>query len=295
VLTDQNQVRCWGDNQFGQLGYGNAIDVGDAPNRLPFTAGDVPLPVDPVMHLLLDPVMQLAAGNNHTCVLLQSGLIYCWGDNQFGQLGYNRTDNLGDGEPVTSFGYVTLGDLATRIAAGGDHTCALLTSGALRCWGRNDFGQLGRGNTANLGDNETVFSAGNVDLGPGVTVKDLALGGFHTCALLATGAARCWGRNTEGQLGYGNNVNLGDNEPTNNLPDVPLTGAVRKLVAGGLHTCALTPARSPLPAPCAAGATVALASSARASAVAMRSGAMPPTSSPATCRATSPPAPRSPM
>jgi len=241
VLTGQNQVRCWGDNSFGQLGYGNAIDVGDAPTRLPFSAGDVPLSaVDPMTHLPFDPVQQLVAGHNHTCALLASGLIYCWGDNQFGQLGYNRTDRLGDGEPVTSFGYVTLGDLATRIAAGGDHTCAILQSGTLRCWGRNNFGQLGRGNTANIGDNETVFSAGDVDLGAGVMVKDLALGDSHTCALLATGAVRCWGRNDFGQLGYGNTNNLGDNEPINNLSNVSLTGAVRKLVAGVTHTCALT-------------------------------------------------------
>jgi alpha-tubulin suppressor-like RCC1 family protein len=233
VLTGQNRVRCWGDNQFGQLGYGNALDVGDAPTRLPSTAGDVLLPV-------FDPVAQLVAGNNHTCALFQSGLVYCWGRNNFGQLGYNSTDNLADGEPVTSFGYVSLGDQATRIAAGGDHTCAVLTSGALRCWGLNTSGQLGRGNTANIGDNETVFSAGNVDLGADVIVKDLALGGAHTCALLTTGAVRCWGLNTSGQLGYGSNANLGDNEPINNLPNVSLTGTVRKLVAGELHTCALT-------------------------------------------------------
>jgi alpha-tubulin suppressor-like RCC1 family protein len=233
VLTGQNRVRCWGDNQFGQLGYGNALDVGDAPTRLPFTAGDVLLPV-------FDPVAQLVAGNNHTCVLFQSGLVYCWGRNNSGQLGYNSIENLADGEPVTSFGYVSLGDLATRIAAGGDHSCAVLTSGALRCWGLNTSGQLGRGNTANIGDNETVFSAGNVDLGASVIVKDLALGGAHTCALLTTGAVRCWGRGTEGQLGYGNPNNLGDNEPINNLANVSLTGTVRKLVAGELHTCALT-------------------------------------------------------
>lgn len=233
VLTGQNRVRCWGDNHFGQLGYGNAINVGDKSTDLPFTAGDVPLPA-------LDPVQQLVAGNNHTCVLLQSGLVYCWGDNQFGQLGYGRTDNLGDGEAVTSFGYVTLGGLATLIAAGGDHTCAILQSGAVRCWGRNDFGQLGRGNTNNIGDNETVYSAGDLDLGAGVMVKDLALGGFHTCALLTTGAVRCWGRNDNGQLGYGNNQHLGDNEPINNLSNVSLTGTVRKVVAGTAHTCALT-------------------------------------------------------
>jgi hypothetical protein len=198
VLTGQSRVRCWGDNQYGQLGYGNAIDVGDAPNRLPYTAGDVALPVDPMTSLPFDPVLQLVAGNNHTCVLQQSGLVYCWGRNNFGQLGYNRTDNLGDGEAVTSFGYVTLGDQATRIAAGGDHTCAILSSGALRCWGLNNFGQLGHGDTANIGDNETVYSAGNVDLGAGVVVKDLALGDSHTCALLTTGAVRCWGRNDLG-------------------------------------------------------------------------------------------------
>jgi alpha-tubulin suppressor-like RCC1 family protein len=240
VLTGQDQVRCWGDNQFGQLGYGNAIDVGDATTRLPFTAGDVPFPVDPMTHRPFDPVVQLVAGSNHTCVLQASGVVYCWGDNRFGQLGYNRTDNLGDGEPVTSFGTVTLGGIATRIAAGGDHTCAVMQGGALRCWGRNDFGQLGRGNTANIGDNETVDSAGNVDLGTGITVKDLALGTSHTCALLTTGAVRCWGRNAEGQLGYGHGNNLGDNEPINNLPNVSLTGTVRKVVAGQFHTCALT-------------------------------------------------------
>ncbi len=147
ALTGQGRVRCWGDNQFGQLGYGNAIDVGDDPSRLPHAAGDVLLLPASV------PVMQVVAGNNHTCALMQTGLVYCWGRNHHGQLGYNRTDNLGDGEPVTSFGYVTVGDLATRIAAGGDHTCAVLHSGALRCWGRNDPGQNRRGNTANNGDN----------------------------------------------------------------------------------------------------------------------------------------------
>jgi len=53
---------------------------------------------------------------------------------------------------------------------------------------------------------------------------------------------RCWGYNVYGQLGYGNNANLGDNEPINNLQNVSLTGTVRKLVAGGDHTCALTEA-----------------------------------------------------
>ena len=141
---------------------------------------------------------------------------------------------------MTSFGVVSIGSLAVGIAAGGDHTCAILQSGALRCWGRNDSGQLGHGNTDNIGDNEPVSSSGDVDLGPGVAVKGVALGGDHTCALLETGAVRCWGRNDFGQLGYGHTNNLGDDEPINHLSDVALAGPVRKLVAGGAHTCALT-------------------------------------------------------
>lgn len=233
VLTGENRVRCWGDNQYGQLGYANTIDVGDSADRLPRVIGDVPLP-------LLDPVLQLVAGENHTCALLQSGLLYCWGRNNSGQLGYSRTDNLGDGEAITAFGFVTVGDLVTRVAAGGNHTCAILVGGAVRCWGSNSNGQLGRGDTASIGDNETVYSAGNLTFGAGVTVRDLALGGSHTCAVFTNGAARCWGNGAQGQLGHGNGNNLADNEPLANVPNVSLTGTIRKMVAGANHTCALT-------------------------------------------------------
>lgn len=232
VLTGERKVRCWGDNAYGQLGYGNTQDIGDAPTRLPYTAGDVALGPE--------PVVQLAAGRDHTCALLESGVVSCWGRNQFGQLGYGRTDNLGDGEPVTSFGYVTLGGLATRIAAGGDHTCAVLVGGAVRCWGYNVYGQLGYGNTSNVGDNETVYSVGNVDLGSGVVVKDLALGEYHSCALTSAGAVKCWGNNGNGQLGYGHTATLGDNEQLTTLANVSLTGPARKISAGGFHSCAVT-------------------------------------------------------
>lgn len=232
VLTGERKVRCWGDNAYGQLGYGNTQDIGDAPTRLPYTAGDVALGPE--------PVVQLAAGRDHTCALLESGVVSCWGRNQFGQLGYGRTENLGDGEPVTSFGYVTLGGLATRISAGGDHTCAVLVGGAVRCWGDNTYGQLGKGHTDNVGDDETVYSAGNVNLGSGVVVKDLALGDYHSCALTSAGAVKCWGNNGSGQLGYGHTISLGDNESLATLENVSLTGPVRKIAAGAYHTCAVT-------------------------------------------------------
>ena len=230
VLTGEDKVRCWGYGQYGQLGYRSAQNIGDTAERLPHTAGDVPLP---------EPVVQLVAGNNHTCALLQSGLMYCWGRNEFGQLGYNTTEDLGDVEPVTSFGYVTVGGLAVKIAAGGNHTCAILEGGFLRCWGYNQFGQLGYGHNQPVGDDENVFVYGNVNLGDGVTVKDVALGDEHTCALLTDDSMRCWGINNNGELGYGHINNLGDNETLETLPAVSLPGPVRKIAAGLHHTCAL--------------------------------------------------------
>lgn len=232
VLTGDDTVRCWGDAQYGQLGYGNAQDIGDDPARLPFTAGEVPLPAT-------DPVMQLVAGHNHTCARLQSGWVYCWGYNDYGQLGYATTEHLGDGEPITSFGYVSLGGPARKIAAGSNHNCAILENGVVRCWGRNNVGQLGYGYTENIGDDENVFEAGNVDLGAGIEVEDLGLGERHTCALLSTGNIRCWGENDNGELGYGNTQHQGDNESLLGLADVALPGPVRKVTAGHSHTCAL--------------------------------------------------------
>lgn len=229
VRTGEGKVRCWGQGGSGQLGHGHTHDIGDAPDRLPYGAGDIPLPA---------PALQLAAGDDHTCALLDSGLIYCWGNDTYGQLGYGHTESLGDDEPITAFGPVTLGGLASKIAANGDHTCAILQdSGALRCWGRNHYGQLGRGHTNAIGDDENVFDAGNVNLG--AAVKDIALGDSHTCALLVSGDLRCWGRNDSGQLGYGHAASMGNDEPIDTLTDVALPGPVHEVVAGPAHTCVL--------------------------------------------------------
>src|SRR5690606_19420763 len=88
-----------------------------------------------------------------------------------------------------------------QVAAGGSHTCALLTDGNVRCWGAGASGRLGYGNTSSVGDMNTPASAGNVDVGG--TVTQIATGFTHTCAVLTNGNVRCWGSGENGRLGYG--------------------------------------------------------------------------------------------
>lgn len=230
VHTGDDRVRCWGLASLGQLGYGNKINLGDTWTRQPYVAGDVPLPA-------FDGAWQLVAGLHHTCVLTRSGLVLCWGDNRRGQLGYGRTDRLGDDEPVTSFGFVQLPAPAIKLAAGANHTCAVLQGGALMCWGANDQGQLGRGTTSDLGDDEPVAGAGAIDFGGGLRAKDVAAGSDHTCALFNTGEMRCWGGNQHGQLGYGHAQRIID---AHLAPGIANAGAVRRIVAGNSHTCAVS-------------------------------------------------------
>ena len=100
----------------------------------------------------------------------------------------------------------------TSIAAGGWHTCALMSGGALKCWGLNDLGQLGLNSTNNYGDNVTEIGDDLpfVNLGTGKTVSALSLGSRHSCAVLTDATMKCWGHNGYGQLGLGNTTTHGD-------------------------------------------------------------------------------------
>lgn len=177
----------------------------------------------------------IAAGSHHTCVVLDTGELKCWGRNNFGQLG------LGDTVDRLSPSVVPLGagrtarSVASGTGIGGgetDHTCAILDTGAVKCWGHNDFGQLGLGDTVD----RHAPGAIEVPLGSGRTANALAMGFGHTCALLDTGAVKCWGRNGNDELGLGDRV-----DRTAPGGEVPLgAGRTAKVIAaGGRKTCAL--------------------------------------------------------
>lgn len=210
ALTVSGSVECWGGNSSGQLGDGSTT------NRL--------TPVDVVG--LASGVRAIAAGYYHTCALTISGGVKCWGDNTYGQIGDGTTTNRL--VPVDVSG-LTSGVQA--IAAGGTHTCAVTTSGGVKCWGRNWDGQLGDGTTTSC---TTPVDVSGLTTG----VVALAAGNFHTCALSTSGGVKCWGRNGSGQVGDGTMYNV----RLTPVDVIGLTAGAQTIAAGGYHTCAITAA-----------------------------------------------------
>lgn len=153
----------------------------------------------------------ISLGLEHSCALLDDQTVKCWGRNDQGQLGLGDTNDRGldsstMGDALPS---VALGEPALAVAAGDSHTCALLESGGVKCWGRNDAGQLGQGDAANRGDEPGELEAlSPVDLGPGATAIAIDAG-THTCVILSSGGIKCWGPNTQGQLGLGDTLPRG--------------------------------------------------------------------------------------
>ena len=229
AITTDDKIRCWGRNNVGQLGQGNLVQIGDdeLPSILP--------PVD----IGGSKPLTLVAGEYHTCALLEGGKVRCWGRSNVGQLGLASINSIGDNEQPWSVAEVPIGGTVESLAAGRDHTCAVLAGGKLRCWGGGASGQLGYGNVNNIGDNETPASAGDVKVG-GVVVQ-VAAGESFTCALLDDGKVRCWGLGTNGSLGYGNTDTIGDNETPDTVGPVSIGPKATAVAAGRRHACAIVP------------------------------------------------------
>ncbi len=242
ALLNDGSVKCWGGNNAGQLGLGDTNQRGDQPNEM----GDN-LPV--VSLGAGKTALAIAVGGVHMCALLNDGSVKCWGSNTYGELGLGDTNKrgdeaneMGDNLPAVSLG---AGKTAIAMAIGGVHTCTLLNDGSVKCWGVNNYGKLGLGDTSDrgAGPNEMGDNLPAVDLGAGKTASAIAGGTRITCTSLNDGTVKCWGLNDYGQLGLGDTNNRGDgpNEMGDNLPAVNLgAGKTASAIAtGGAHACAL--------------------------------------------------------
>ena len=242
ALLNDGQVKCWGSGNKGQLGQGSANNIGDSSSEMGSNLQAVSLGTSKT-------ATQISAGHSHTCALLSDGNVKCWGDGHDGRLGQGnasyvglKPNQMGDNLPPINLGTNLT---ATSISAGGDHTCALLNNGQVKCWGANNFGQLGIGSTVSKGSssNEMGDSLESVDLGTGLTAQSITAGRYHNCAILDDNSLKCWGLNTSGQLGQESVLNKGDNpnEMGDNLPKIKLdSGTILKSISLGFyHTCAL--------------------------------------------------------
>ena len=171
-------------------------------------------------------VVAIAPGGAHTCAITDTGRVKCWGHNGSGQLGAGATAAATELSPVDVIG---LSSGVTQLSAGFLQTCAVLTGGAVKCWGNNENGELGDG--TNISRNEPVAVSG---LSSGVA--SVHTGFFHTCAVTTSGTVKCWGKNGLGQLGDLTTANK-------NIPvTVPGLAGVTKVSFGGDASCALTSA-----------------------------------------------------
>ncbi|WP_441296457.1 RCC1 domain-containing protein [Alcaligenes faecalis] len=258
AITAAGAAKCWGSGDRGRLGNNSNL------------SSSVPIGVVG----LSSGVASISAGGYHTCAVTTAGAAKCWGYNASGQLGNNSTAHS-----LVPMDVVGLSSGVASISAGAEHTCAVTTSGAAKCWGSGGSGQLG--------NNSTTNSLVPVDVvGLGSSVASISAGAALTCAVTTAGAAKCWGSGRDGKLGHNTTTNsslpvdvvglssgvvsisvdssrtcavttagaakcwgannygqLGDNSTSNRLVPVDVLGlssGVTNISAGAVHTCAAT-------------------------------------------------------
>jgi alpha-tubulin suppressor-like RCC1 family protein len=244
AISTQHDLKCWGDNDNGQLGYGNATSRGSLSTQM---GNNLPLVNVGTGRKVLD----VSSGSARTCALLDNGKVKCWGTGTSGRLGSGATASLGDeaGEMGDSLPFVNLGtDVRIHAIAGTSATlCTISSTQTLRCFGSNGDGQVGIGGSGNIGD-------AAIEMGDTMTATLLGTGlfptfvsdtgiGLHYCAILNDSSTKCWGDGAFGKLGRGSTGDIGDqaNEmgDFNSAINLGTGRTARSVHNADSHTCAV--------------------------------------------------------
>ena len=220
-------MKCWGRDNYGQLGDGGSNTDTNAPSSTAINLGTGRTAV------------AVAAGWYHTCAILDNGDLKCWGRDSSGQLGDGAiqfgTPYSDTNAPSSTAINLGSGRTAVAVSAGSAHTCAILDNGEAKCWGSNSFGSLGDGGS---NTNTNAPSSTAINLGTGRTAVAVSAVNANTCAILDNGEAKCWGYDNSGQLGDGGS-NTNTNAPSSTAINLG-TGRTAVAVAGGnSHNCAI--------------------------------------------------------
>ncbi len=215
-------VYCWGINYDGELGDGQAELSSNLSVAVTTTGGMTNSGISQISNL----------GLTHTCAI-QSGAVFCWGQNTLGQIGDGTTTNALSPTPISTSGAITSNSGITQVAAGTLHTCAI-QNGTLYCWGYNSDGQLGNGTTTDSSA-PVLVSAGAMT---NSSVAQVTLGNSHTCAL-KSGLVYCWGFNGSGQLGDFTTTSRTTPVLVTNTGVVSGNNTISQVNGGSAHACAL--------------------------------------------------------
>ena len=232
ILTDKS-VKCWGSNGSGQIGGGSQNN--DNTLTLSGTTGSPLSQGEEATHIAAGGG-EYSSSSSHTCAILADRSVKCWGSNWDGQTGGGSQNNDNTltlsgaaGSPLSQ------GEEATHIAAGKNHTCAILADKSVKCWGSNNEGQTGRGIPLTQDEKATHIAAGGEEYSSS-----------HTCAILSDKSVKCWGYNWSGQIGGGTQNAHYNDRTLSGTEGTPLsTGETAiDIAAGSRHTCAILADRS---------------------------------------------------
>jgi len=209
ALTAEGKAYCWGYNGWGALGGNTNVGQSYTPVAV---AGNLTF-------------RSITAGSDHACAVTLDNIAYCWGNNDWRQLG------TGTSTPASSPVNVTGGVAFASISAGSGFTCAVAQlGGAAYCWGANSIGQTGDGQKINYGN---VFVSVPQQVVGGLAFKSVSLGNQYACGVTVTGQGYCWGSN---------NTKLGNGPTNDSSSPVAVLGSYtfRSISAGALHACGVT-------------------------------------------------------
>ena len=222
AIASNDQVYCWGKNNFGQLGNNTTTD------------SLIPTPVSQGAMPSLS-VKAISAEEDHACVIASDDHAYCWGVNMYGEVGDNTSSNYRMVPTAVMQGSMP-SLIVKEISAGGDHTCVVADNDQIYCWGGGGYGQVGD-STTNYRLLPTAVLQGDR---PSLLSKSITTGLNHTCAIsVNNNQAYCWGQNYYGQIGDGNSAT------TNRLVPIAVSiGSMSNLAVKSIstkynHTCAV--------------------------------------------------------
>jgi alpha-tubulin suppressor-like RCC1 family protein len=218
VMKENDELRCWGVNSYGQLGQGDTL-YRASPTTVEL-AEDV------------DGARELALGYRFACVIDVQSNVQCWGRNHYYQIGPNLSPKIPNSVPrkVELSGGVG----AEKISLGYRTSCVIDVNKRVQCWGDNTYGELGTGSTDSKSDTPTLVT---LDRSEGAT--DISVGAAHVCIIDMENRVQCWGQNIYGKLGIDNENNQPENQRSPVIVELDENVLAKKIAVGWQHTCVI--------------------------------------------------------